>query len=166
MPEVRPLRSDDADSFADWGIDEEFRSAAGWADRSRAELLEFHQRLIERSREDPRRFAAVADGELVGYVDFTPDRDGSCELGIVIGPRQRWSQHHGRHVLSAAVDYAKDHFAASRIWARTHATNAAARRMLTAAGFLETGPCGTDEYRGRTVTVIGYELPAIGQRES
>jgi hypothetical protein len=30
---------------------------------------------------------------------------------------------------------------------------------LTGAGFVEVGPCGTEEYRGEVVTVIAYELP-------
>lgn len=159
MLKLRTLAAEDAEHFADWGMDDHFRSAAGWADREWDQHLRFHQDLIERNRQDPRRLAVTNDGELVGYVDFTPEPDGICELGIVIGPRQLWGEGYGRRALSAAVDYARHKYASSRVWARTHATNAAARHMLVAAGFIETGPCGTDEYRGESVTVVKYELP-------
>lgn len=159
MLELRPLIAEDAEHFADWGMDDEFRAAAGWTDRQREEHLRFHQDLIEHNREDPRRLAVAEYGELLGYVDFTPNSDGSCELGIVIGPRGRWGQHYGRRALSTAADHARGHYAASRVWARTHANNPTARRMLIAAGFIEAGACGTDEYRGEPVTVIRYELP-------
>lgn len=159
MLELRPLATEDAEHFANWGMDDRFRSAAGWADREWGPALRFHQDLIERTREDPRRLAIINDGELVGYVDFTPEPGGGCELGVVIGPRQLWGHGYGRRALTAAADYARHKYPSTRVWARTHTTNAAARHMLIAAGFIETGVCGTDKYRGESVTVVSYELP-------
>jgi len=159
MLRLRPLVPEDAENLADWGMDPDFRVAADWAYRSRAQHLRFHQDLIEHCTDDPSRLAVTDDDQLVGYVDFTPDDTDGCELGIVIGPSQRWGQHLGRRVITLAAQHARRRYAASRVWARTHKTNARSRRMLIGAGFVEVGPCGTDDYGGETVTVIEYEFP-------
>jgi len=158
MLELRPLVTEDAAHLADWGMDENFRAAADWASRTRNGYLQFHQKLIASNSDQPTRLAVIDGDQLVGYVDFTVDDSGSCELGIAIGPSDRWGQHLGREAIILAAHYAKHHYAASHVWARTHRTNAAARRMLIAAGFAEVGPCGTDEYRGQSVTLIRYAL--------
>ena len=158
MLKLRPLVPEDAENLADWGMDQVFRVAADWANRDRDQHLRFHQDLIEHLTDDPSRLAVTDHDQLVGYVDFTPDDTASCELGIVIGPSQRWGHHLGRRAITLATQHARRHYAASRVWARTHTTNAASRHMLVAAGFVEVGPCGTDDYRGETVTIIEYEL--------
>jgi RimJ/RimL family protein N-acetyltransferase len=159
MITLRPLVAEDADHLADWGMDEDFRTAADWCDADRDRNLQFHRDLIDRIRADPRRLAVTDHDELVGYVDFTIYDDHSCELGIAIGPSSRWNRGLGRQAIIAAASHARRHFGASRVWARTLRTNHAAHRMLIAAGFADAGVCGVEDYRGEPVPVIRYELP-------
>lgn len=158
MLKLRPLNVEDAQLLADWGMDDDFRVAADWANRGRDQHLRFHQDLIASISDDPHRLAVIDGDQLVGYVDFTPDGSGSCELGIAIGPSDRWGRHLGRDAILLAAEHAKRHFAADQVWARTHITNTAARRMLVAAGFVEAGPCGTEEYQGQPVALVSYQL--------
>lgn len=157
--ELRPLVAGDAEQLADWGMDREFCAVAGWDEGDRGENLRFHADLIERNRDANSRLAITDGNQLIGYVDFTPDNAGSCELGIAIGPSERWGHGYGRAAIALAVGHARRRYAARRLWARTHETNIRARRMLTGAGFIEVGSEGTEEYRGESVAIIRYELP-------
>lgn len=159
MISLRQLTAEDAPDLADWGMDREFRVAAGWSDRTRDGYLRFHTDHLVNMPEDEVMLGITRQDRLVGYVCFYLDSQTGCELGIAVGPSSNWSHGYGRQAIALATRYAITELKQSRVWAETHPANIAARRMLRAAGFVESGTFGgVESYHGQAAALVQYEL--------
>ncbi|HEY9293466.1 MAG TPA: GNAT family N-acetyltransferase [Microlunatus sp.] len=159
MISLRPLAEEDAGWLADWGMDRDFRVAAGWSDRTHDEYRRFCSDHIANGSDDEVMLGVTEQDRLVGYVCFYLDKSKQgCELGIAIGPSSNWSRGYGRQAITSATRYAMIELGAVNVWAQTHPANIAARRMLKAAGYVETDTRGAvEEYRGEAAPLVRYE---------
>ncbi|WP_328530759.1 GNAT family N-acetyltransferase [Nocardioides sp. NBC_00368] len=155
---LRPLSPGDEHVYAAWAEDEEFRVANGWPERDRDGHLRHWRRLIEAPPPELIRLAVEVDEEVVGYADLHGLAPDTRELGIAIGPSSRWGQGLGQRAIKTALTYGFSVLDLTRIWAETHETNARAKKLFDATGFIETGRHGTDTYRGEDVSLVQYAV--------
>jgi RimJ/RimL family protein N-acetyltransferase len=157
---LRQLTAEDAAELADWAMDRKFRAAAGWSDRTRDGYRRFHADHLANMPDDEVMLGVIHEDRLVGYVCCYLDRQTGCELGIVIGPSANWSRGYGRQAIVLATRHAITELKETRVWAETHPANIAARRMLRASGFVESGTFGdVESCLGEVAAMIQYELP-------
>ena len=91
--------------------------------------------------DDMAPFAIEADGEYIGNCCLMnlKNRNGSLELGIVIGDRAYLGRGYGREATRLLLDYGFRYLGARRIVLTTHAKNERAIRCYQACGFVEDG---------------------------
>ncbi|MEV8373105.1 GNAT family protein [Kribbella sp. NPDC056861] len=150
---LRHLELGDGPAFATWGLDRRFCEHAGWRlDRPLSGHEAHWHRLITVPSPDHLRLAAVAAGELVGYVDFAgasadadPDRR---ELGYVVGPSTRWGQGLGTAIARLALAYGFGQLGLQEIWAEALDANAASIRILQSIGMTEYARGADDTFLG------------------
>lgn len=139
---LRPLREDDLPALYEWRIE-----LATWGKREEvapyALTWEAYRETKLRPANPPEsvvEFAVEVDGVLVGRATLfhfdTLSR--SCEAGLGFGPEHR-GKGYGREVLRLLVDFAFTYRNLHRVHLSTLATNEAALRCYTAAGFVEEG---------------------------
>jgi RimJ/RimL family protein N-acetyltransferase len=147
---LRALEVADGPVFAAWGMDPRFCAEAGWkADRSLAGHEEHWQRLIAEPKPDHLRLAAVAGGELIGYVDFAGAEPERRELGYVVGPSTRWGQGLGRAVARLGLEHGFGVLGLTEIWAEALDANIASVRILRSLGMTETERGENDTFLGK-----------------
>lgn len=137
---LRPLEAADAPIMAAWGDDLLFCDEAGWS----RELgpAERRVRWAELVRALPGaliRLTAVADGEVVGYVDLHGSEPGRRELGYLVGGRERWGRGLGTALAHAGLAHGFDVLGLDEIWAEAADANPASVRILQRIGMTETG---------------------------
>lgn len=157
---LRPLDLSDVPTYAAWGLDQLFCEHAGWTiGLPIAEHEDHWRRLITEPRPDHLRLAAIADDEVVGYVDFAGAEPRRRELGYVVGPSNRWGQGLGREIAHCGLKLGFKDLELDELWAEAVDANTASIRILSALGMTETGR-GDDEpflgepsfYRQFTIT--------------
>ncbi|HWL35450.1 MAG TPA: GNAT family protein [Frankiaceae bacterium] len=138
---LRPVRPDDVEQLYEWRID-----LATWGDQTDeapyALTLESYRRASEESAATGKNvsWAAEVDGTLVGRAGmFAFDElSRNAEVGLGFGPEHR-GKGYGREVLRLLLDFGFTHRNLHRVWLECTATNEAAIRAYTAAGFVEEG---------------------------
>lgn len=134
---LRPLRAEDAETFADWAADETFRAHADWTpELAREEHAAFWRRLAVSPPPELLRLAAEAHGEVVGTVDLHGLEEGTRELGYTIGPSARWGQGLGTAVARAGLAHGFDVLGLETVWAEALETNRASVRILERIGMV------------------------------
>lgn len=142
---LRPIETADLPTFVSWSGDRTFCEHAGWTvDLPEPAHLEHWRKLIERPKQSLVRLAAVAGGQVVGYVDLAGEEPDRRELGYAIGPSSRWGQGLGRAAAGLGLDYGFHTLGLCEIWAEAVDANQASVRILRALGMTETGR-GNDE---------------------
>lgn len=146
---LRPLGLDDVSALASWGLDRRFCEQAGWTtDLSLAGRESRWQGLISEPKSDHLRLGAVADGELVGYVDFAGGEPDHRELGYVIGPSARWGKGLGGAIARLGLHHGFGVLDLRKIWAEALDANHASVRILSSLGMTETGKGKEEMYLG------------------
>lgn len=137
---LRPVREDDLPTFYEWRID-----LATWAQTTDQPAYPmtwelYAQRAAQAAQEERVDFAVEVGGTLVGRVGLfhVDPLSRSCEVGISFAPEHR-GMGYGREVLALVVDFAFRHRNLHRVYLSCLATNDAAIRCYTAAGFVEEG---------------------------
>jgi RimJ/RimL family protein N-acetyltransferase len=105
--------------------------------------LEAYRRHTEELSATPQKgvsWAAEVGGTLVGRAGmFAFDElSRNAEVGLGLGPEHR-GKGYGREILGLLLDFGFTHRNLHRIWLECTATNEAAVRAYTAAGFVEEG---------------------------
>lgn len=153
-------------------------------DRNRAHLSQFGDETaskyptlesVHASIEDPKnagRFRfAIRDrqGQLVGRINLTPDKDnsGRAEIGYFLGSEYQGQGFVGR-AATALTDYAFGNLGFEEIYADVAQGNAASSRVLVRAGYQETGPSprheGDIEFIKRKDAIAGRILTLIEEK--
>lgn len=139
---LRPVRADDIGQLYEWRAD-----LATWGDQQEMApfplTLETYRRWAEDKDADPGQalsWAAEVGGTLVGRASmFAFDELArNAEVGLGFGPGHR-GKGYGREVLRLLLDFGFTHRNLHRVWLECAATNEAAIRAYTAAGFVEEG---------------------------
>lgn len=107
---------------------------------------------------------ADADGEVAGFVSYSPSRDSDVNPGQV-GEIQAihllpaaWGRGMGRRLMGAALSrLAEAGFRQATLWVLD--SNARARRFYEAGGWSADGAQRRDEDRGFPVTQVRYRRP-------
>lgn len=165
---LRALRSEDAETFADWAADERFNAHAGWtAALPRAASLSFWHRLATAPPPELLRLVAVLDGEhtleahvgeevdgtghvgkIVGAVDLHGLEETERELGYVVGPSTRWGRGLGTALARAGLEHAFTRLHLDAVWAEALPANCASVRILERIGMRPTGLGDHEEFLG------------------
>ena len=140
---LRPVREDDLPALYEWRIE-----LATWGQTQEVAPYPltwetFRERQLRPRTDQPEYdvvFAVEVAGELVGRATlFHFDvLSRSCEAGLGFGPGHR-GKGYGRETLRLLVDFAFTHRNLRRVHLSTLASNEAAIRCYTAAGFVEEG---------------------------
>lgn len=134
---LRPLREEDAETFADWAADETFCARADWTPGlAREEHARFWRRLASSPPPELLRLVAEADGEVVGTVDLHGLEPGVRELGYTVGPSARWGQGVGTAVARAGLAHGFDALGLETVWAEALQTNVPSVRILERNGMV------------------------------
>ncbi|WP_427884846.1 GNAT family N-acetyltransferase [Kribbella sp. GL6] len=142
---LRPLELTDLPTFVSWGEDRRFCEHAGWTVDLAASAREAHwRRLIGQTGTGLVRLAAVADDQVVGYVDLAGEEPDRRELGYAIGPSARWGQGFGAAAARLGLAYGFGELGLREIEAEAVDANQASVRILRSIGMVETGR-GHDE---------------------
>lgn len=146
---LRPLRAEDAETFADWAVDETFSAHADWTPGlARSEYVAFWRRLADSPPPELLRLVAEADGEVVGTVDLHGLEEGVRELGYTVGPSARWGQGLGTEVARAGLAHGFDELGLEAVWAEALETNRASVRILERIGMVHDGHGDPGEFLG------------------
>lgn len=139
---LRPVRTEDLPLLYEWRID-----LATWGDTTDVppyamtwELFEERAKQHRELGENNAEFIVEVSGETVGRVALFGFNNlaRSCEVGLNFGPEHR-GKGYGRESLALALDFAFRYRNLHRVHLQTLATNTAALRCYTAAGFVEEG---------------------------
>ncbi len=139
---LRPLTGADLRRIYDWQRDPALydhlvgaRRDVGWA-----EARDWMTRRWLPQGPD-HRYALCADAEMVGcvYLLAVPEAPDALEFHIFIGDEAQRGRGLGARALAAALRIAFDDLGAETVRLEVLETNAAARRLYAAAGFVETG---------------------------
>jgi ribosomal protein S18 acetylase RimI-like enzyme len=127
--------------------------------------------LAEANRGRNGVLVADASGTLLGFVGYSPSRDGDADPGrageidaIYLLPRA-WGKGVGRRLMDAALGrLGEAKFEQVRLWVLD--SNVRARRFYEAGGWHADGAQKVDESRGFPVTQVRYQrtLPSSGTR--
>jgi ribosomal protein S18 acetylase RimI-like enzyme len=104
---------------------------------------------------------ADVDGALLGFVGYSPSRDGDAdsdrvgEIGAIYLLPSAWGKGVGRRLMDAAlVRLAEAKFNQVTLWVLD--SNARARRFYEAGGWVADGAQKFDESRGFPITQVRY----------
>ena len=159
---LRPMRRDDAARQHEFDQDLELYGLdCSLPQVAPLEQAEAFLELVTRPDESTAWFAIESDGTYIGncgLFDLT-NRNGSFEMGIVIGDRAYWGRGYGREAVRLLLDYGFRHLGARRIWASPHAKNERAFHCYRACGFVEEGrPRQVLYLEGEFVDVIDLSI--------
>lgn len=138
---LRPTRPEDYPTLYEWRVDvptwTEMSSSPVWP-LTLADFGEFYDRMVR--GKEAAEFAIDVDGELVGRCGMfgVDELSRHAEVGISFGPGHR-GKGYGRDAIRVLLRYGFAHRNLHRVWLETTATNVAAVRAYTAAGFVEEG---------------------------
>jgi RimJ/RimL family protein N-acetyltransferase len=78
-----------------------------------------------------------ATGEKIGTakVHGINKKNGTCNLGLMIGNKNFWGKGYGPDAYKTAIDFAFDHLKIRKIWEMANADNFASLAMCKKAGF-------------------------------
>lgn len=145
-----PMTQVEAEEIAGWHYPGEYAFYdADFIPEAAGELLDPAQ------RRDEYHAARTAGGELEGFAQLTPARDGSAEIGLGLRP-DLTGRGLGQAFTEAVVDLARAHGAA-RITLAVAAFNVRAIRVYERCGFAETGR-HTRRLGGRDWEFVDMEL--------
>ena len=135
---LRKLEEDDLDSVYRWRNDPDVTRHLARLEVSREELRAW---FIKIGQSEDESHAILADGEFVGYaiLDHIDRANRKCEVGIVIGSRERWGKGIGRTVARLLADRALEELSMHRVLAVASGKNPASIACFLAAGFKEEG---------------------------
>lgn len=153
------MRPSDVDHFAEWTRDEVFCRHAGWrSGLDPAEGRDFWAQLIAEPPSGLLRLTAVAEPDIVGYVDLHGEDLDERELGYVVGPSARWGAGFGSALAAAGVAYAFESLGLDAVWAEALAANEPSVRILRALGMRETGVGDADTFLGEPTHYVRFRL--------
>lgn len=148
---LRPFTLTDAPVAAAWGLDAELCRLAEWTPNLPIEQhLRHWESLVRSPSTELIRLAAVADDELVGYVDLHGTDPTRRELGYAIGRRDLWGRGLGTRAARAGLAHAFDELDLEAVDGQALAANPRSVRILQRLGMIETGRGEDVGYLGRT----------------
>ncbi|MBI4307227.1 MAG: GNAT family N-acetyltransferase [Chloroflexi bacterium] len=127
-----------------WRTDEELSrlDAANPLQMAFPEFLMFYVEELEYPTPRRRRFAIdTLDGKHIGncmYYDINEIR-GECELGIMVGDRNYWSNGYGTDAVKALLDHIFTTTRMKRVYLHTLDWNIRAQKSFEKAGFVPHG---------------------------
>lgn len=149
-----------------WGNDQELLNLSGGVP-VRMAFAEFRRLFLSQAKQrnsaTEQLFVILnEEGRLIGRTGlFAIDqRQGTAELGIVIGEHDCWGQRYGREAVRALVGFAFHHLGLRRVVLSTYPENQRARRSFAAAGFREVGTRRRFSFERGLHTEIVMEIAA------
>ena len=140
---LRTKSMDDAESDYSWRIDTELAGldATRPVTLSFSEYLRYHRDDVAYpSPWSVRMGIDTDDGRHIGncmYYDINTEKL-QCELGIMIGDRNYWSQGYGSDAVKTLIDYVFSYTRLTKIYLHTLKENYRARKSFTKSGLSET----------------------------
>jgi [ribosomal protein S5]-alanine N-acetyltransferase len=148
---LRAKSMDDAEADYSWRIDPELAGldATRPITLTFAEYLRYHRDDVNYPSPWSVRMAIdTRSGHHIGncmYYDISTDK-AQCELGIMIGDRDYWSQGYGTDVIKTAVAHIFTDTKLDRIYLHTLSHNYRAQKSFTKAGFTPLTKVNRDGY--------------------
>jgi ribosomal-protein-alanine N-acetyltransferase len=147
---LRPFQSDDVADALAYGDDEEFGRFLPHVPQpfTKLDAEKFVALNVSEPWEQSPVFAVVLGGTLIGTVNFElDDEPGSAMLGYAIG-RRWWGQGISIEAARAAMAWAVEAFALTRIWAATDARHVRSVRVMEKLG-MKREALHRNDHRGR-----------------
>lgn len=139
MTEFRNLAVEDLDALVRWRNDPLVNRYLANRLKSREEAEAWFNKL----KAHPKIWlkAIIEDGRIIGYaaVESIDEKNRKCELALVIGEIDRWSNGIGTNVLKTMLEYAFDTLHMHRVWAAVARGNDRSERLVKKAGFVKEG---------------------------
>jgi RimJ/RimL family protein N-acetyltransferase len=155
---LRSPRESDVEAVYAWDRDPEL---AAWNGRTPISVsLSAARRDYLARWEDPdvKTFIMEAESEPIGMVTLYAFREGGCELGIKIGPRELRGKGYATEAVSLLVAYAFDTLGLDKVSGSTLAHNHRMRRVFEKNGFVRVGGGSLlSRYDNRRYTELFYE---------
>jgi RimJ/RimL family protein N-acetyltransferase len=155
---LRPPRESDVEVAYAWDRDPEL---AAWNGRSPISIsLSAARRDYLARWEAPgvKTFIMEAEDEPIGMVTLYAFREGGCELGIKIGPRELRGKGYASEAVSLLIAYAFDTLGLKKVRGSTLAHNHRMRRVFEKNGFERIGGGSLlSRYDNRRYTELFYE---------
>ena len=155
---LRPPRESDVEPACAWDRDPDL---AAWNGRTPISISRSAARRDYLARwEDPgvKTFIMEAENEPIGMVTLYAFREGGCELGIKIGPRELRGKGYATEAVSLLVAYAFDTLGLDKVSGSTLAHNHRMRRVFEKNGFVRVGGGSLlSRYDNRRYTELFYE---------
>jgi RimJ/RimL family protein N-acetyltransferase len=156
---LRPFEKSDAELYRRWRADAEVMRLAGWSVPGPFGLAQVEARMERLTRgEDADRLTflicLLEDERPIGEVSLSDvdRRNGSAELGILIGEVDEWGKGFGTDAVNAMVDFGFGDLRLERIWLNVWTENKRARRAYEKAGFVHEGTLRHDRFEAGAYT--------------
>lgn len=155
---LRPPRESDVETVYAWDRDPEL---SAWNGRSpisisiAAARRDYLARWRDRS---VKTFIIEVDGTPVGLTTLYDFRNGGCELGIKIGPKDLRSRGYASEAVGLLADYVFDELGLDVVRGSTLSHNGRMQRVFEKLGFTEVGDGSIlSRYDNRRYSEIFYE---------
>lgn len=136
---LRPPRPDDVDAYLAIESDPEYAIYGSRQSVDRAGMERGLARIIAAPWHQHPEFAVVFEGQVVGRVVLTVDREhATAALGYGVA-RTCWGRGIATEAARAVVDYSFEAFGLEKVWARVDPRNVASVRVLEKLGMQREG---------------------------
>jgi len=130
MTKFRNLTVEDLDALVRWRNDPLVNRYLANRLKSREEAEAWFNKL----KAHPKIWlkAIIEDGQIIGYaaVESIDEKNRKCELAVVIGEIDRWSNGIGTIVIKTMMEYAFDTLHMHRVWAAVARGNDRSERLV------------------------------------
>ena len=168
---LRTKSMDDAEADYSWRIDPELAGldATRPVTLSFSEYLRYHRDDVAYPSPWSMRMAIdTLDGHHIGncmYYDINTEKS-QCELGIMIGDRDYWSQGYGTDVVKTALAHIFTTTELERVYLHTLSTNFRAQKSFTKSGFKPLRDVRRDGYEFMLMEIWRKEWEAANPVEA
>ena len=139
---LRPLETNDLDSWYDWEYGIELATLAGWTPLlARTAFKQKFEQRINEPKDDMLHFALDYEGSFVGVLQLAKidHYEKIAAISIVIGPKELRGRGIGSSALRLLLDYAFTVQGLARVYAEVYGFNTRSQRLMEHAGFQREG---------------------------